>query len=70
MRKIVLLPSIDFPCQLLAFLSGHLLRVGYDVDATEVEAVGIETGIDGGIARAVGDGVKTDGFLERFKLLV
>ena len=48
----------------------HLFGNGDYSDTTEVEAVGIETGIDGGIACTVGAGVKTDGFLERFKLLV
>ena len=56
--------------QLFAFLGGHFFRHKYDVDAAKVEAVGIETGIDGGIARSMGAGVKTDGFLECFELLV
>ena len=49
--------------QLLAFGGGHLGGVGGDAYATEVEAVGIETGVDGGIAALfntlpVGDAVK------------
>ena len=54
----------------LPFFRCHLFENGDYTDTTEVEAVGIETGINGGIACAVGAGVKTDGFLEHFKLLV
>ena len=44
-------------CYLLSFFGGHLFGARNDVYSTEVEAVGIETGIDGGIACAVGAGV-------------
>ena len=44
-------------CYLLSFFSGHLFGTWNNVYPTEVEAVGIEAGIDGGIACAVGAGV-------------
>ena len=46
------------------------MRDGDDTDTTEVEAVSIETGIEGGIASAMGAGVKTDGFLKQFELII
>ena len=68
--KILIARRVNLFRDSLPFLRGHLFGNGDDTDTAEVETVGIETGIDGGIACAVGASVKTDGFLEHFELLV
>ena len=56
--------------QLLAFGGGHLIWIWNNAYPTEVEAVGIETGVDGGIAGVVGGGVEITSGLEEVELLV
>lgn len=56
--------------QLLAFGGGHLIWIWSNAYPAQVEAVGIETGVDGGIAGAVGGGVEIACGLEEVELLV
>ena len=56
--------------QLLPFLRRHLLRIGSDAYPAQIQSVGIETCVDGGITRTTGGGMETTGFLKQFKLTV
>ena len=49
---------LQVTCQFLAFCSSHLNWIRSDSNTAKVETVGIEAGIDGGIAYTVCGGVK------------
>ena len=58
------------PRHLLPSRRGHFLGIWLNPYPTQIQPVGIETGIDGGVARAAGRGMLTAGLLKQGELLV
>ena len=62
--------SLEVFSHFFPFFGGHSVGVGCDAHSTQVEAVGVEACVDGGVACSVRRCMKAAGGLEHLELLV